>query len=139
MKAGQDAVMQRWLMSAQKFRRNPSGMFPPPPIRTTCTFAPPPLWSFDILLLSLLSCLGPVSLDLVSRHSPRLWPKAIDRWEPHVIMTRFQRFIWPLEQGVSSYDKLARADPASHCDPGVASDADDRRHARGQGKAPALA
>jgi hypothetical protein len=35
IKAGHEAVMQRWLMSAQKLRRRPLAMISRPPRRTT--------------------------------------------------------------------------------------------------------
>jgi hypothetical protein len=52
MKAGQEAVMQRCLMSAQKLRRRPSVMTSRPPSRTTRGFGVRSLWLLIILLES---------------------------------------------------------------------------------------
>src|SRR5262245_23917711 len=44
MKAGHEAVMQRWPRSVQKLRLRPSAMIPRPPSRTTRALAVRSLW-----------------------------------------------------------------------------------------------
>src|SRR6185437_4595590 len=121
MKAGHFAVMQRWLMSAQKLSCKPSVTISRLPNRTTRAPGVRSLWPFNIDSISLKTS-----------------AEAFDHARRHVIIKFFQRIIWQPTTGVSSYVRSPRAKRPPGPDPRFASDPDDRRHARGQGEAQTL-
>src|SRR4029079_9285050 len=132
MKAGHEAVMQRWLMSAQKFRCRPSVMTSRLPRRTTR--------AFDIRSFKPLAML--FSLSLMARNLaqvPAGRGRAFHRRRHHDIMEPVQtNFCRSNPQG-SSHGKPTRTHPQAVLDPVAASDPDDGRNAGGKGKTQALA
>src|ERR1700687_1816561 len=120
MKAGQEAVMLRWRISAQKLRLRPSAMTSRPPSRTIRVFAR------SLRLLIIFS----KSLEDA---------KAFNRLYHHAIIKRISEGFLAVRQGVSNHGEYARTDPSADSDPLAASNADDGRNERGQRKARALA
>src|SRR5260370_11557258 len=121
MKDGQEAVMQRWLMSAQNPRCCPSAtMISRPPSRTTRAF-------------------GVRSLKLLTIFQISQPARAFIRLCHHGIVGQISEGIFGVRQGVSNHGEYARTDPSAALNPLAASDADDRRNAGGKGETQALA
>src|SRR6266446_4630769 len=121
MKPGHEAVMQRWLISAQKLRRTPSAMTSRPPSSTTRVFA---VRSLRLLII--------FSKSLVDA-------EAFNHVRHHGITGGISEGFLAIRQGVSNHGEYARTDPSADSDPLVASNPDDRWNERGEGKAQALA
>src|ERR1700738_877825 len=121
IKAGQEAVMQRWLMSAQKVRFKPSVMTSRSPKRTTR--------AVDIRSFGLLAMFwGLLQISL-------RWWQAFNRPRHHDIMEPVAEEFLPVKHGGSNHAKHTRTLRQAGPDPVAASDPDDGRHPGGEGKA----
>src|SRR6266851_3034428 len=117
MKAGHEAVMQRWLMSAQKLRCRPSVTISRPPSWTTRALDD----RSDVRSFWLLA----IFLQSLEALGKGIW-STVPSWHNR---THFRGF-FAVRSGGSSHGEYARTDPSSDSDSLAASDPDDRRNER---------